>query len=113
MAVVNALGNVLSASADGRQEFLDRPRPDLTPGENTTLISVVTDIACDHSDLVRLCIAGHDGLSNAITPAHTMFDGDVVFASTTKAGAIDANDLLRLFVATQLAVEASMSSAIA
>ena len=112
VAVVNALGNVLAASSDGRREFLDRPRPNLKSGENTTLVATVTDIACDHSDLVRLCIAGHDGLSNAILPAHTMFDGDVVFASTTHPGSIEPNDLLRLYVATQLAVEAAIASAI-
>lgn len=112
VAVVNALGNVRSADSDIRREFLDRPKPDLVQGVNTTLVAIVTNIACDHGDLVRLCVAGHDGLSNAIVPAHTMFDGDVVFASSTNPGSIEPNDLLRLFVATQLAVEAAIDNAI-
>lgn len=111
VVVVNALGNVRSASSDIRREFLERPRPDLTQGKNTTLVAIVTNVACDHSDLIRLCVAGHDGLSNAIVPAHTMFDGDVVFASTTNSGTIEPNDLLRLFIATQLAVEAAIDNA--
>jgi D-aminopeptidase len=111
-AVVNALGNVVAVDAAARRSFLDRPPVSPRAGENTTLISVITDVACDHGDLVRLCIAGHDGLARAIVPAHTMFDGDVVFASTTNPGAIETNALLRLFIATELAVESAIASAV-
>jgi D-aminopeptidase len=112
VAVVNALGNVVEADADVRRSFLDRPPIAPRAGENTTLISVVTDIGCDHSDLVRLCIAAHDGLAREIVPSHTMFDGDVVFASTTNPGRIETNALLRLFIATELAVESAIASAV-
>ncbi|MEJ7839046.1 MAG: P1 family peptidase [Thermomicrobiales bacterium] len=112
VAVVNALGSVRAASPDVRTEFLERLSDSQQAGENTTLVAVVTDIECSHGDLVRLCIAGHDGLSNAIVPAHTMFDGDVVFTSTTNTGSIDPNNLLRLFIATELAVEAAIGQAI-
>lgn len=112
VAVVNALGSVRAASPDLRTEFLERSGVRQRAGENTTLVAVVTDIQCSHGDLFRLCIAGHDGLSNAIVPAHTMFDGDVVFVSTTNPGLIEPNDLLRLFIATELAVEAAIYRAI-
>jgi L-aminopeptidase/D-esterase-like protein len=112
VAVVNALGNVLVASPDDRSQFLSGPPANPRSGENTSLISVVTDVACDHSDLVRLCVAGHDGLARAIAPAHTMFDGDVVFASTTTIGQIEPNALLRLYIATELAVEAAIANAV-
>jgi len=32
------------------------------------------------SQLKRLAVAAHDGIARAIVPAHTLFDGDLVFA---------------------------------
>jgi L-aminopeptidase/D-esterase-like protein len=36
-----------------------------------------------------LALAAHDGIAGAIRPAHTMWDGDAVFALAT--GAVDAD----------------------
>lgn len=52
-------------------------------GGNTTIAIVATDIALDKAQCHRLAIAAHDGLSRAIVPAHTPFDGDLVFAAST------------------------------
>lgn len=112
IAVVNALGNLIHASEDGREALLMHPPAHLKQGENTTLVAVITDVPVRHGDLVRLCVAAHDGLSNAIVPAHTMFDGDVAFAAATHQGDIAPNDLLRLYVATELAVERAIRDAI-
>lgn len=112
LAVVNALGTVLSQRRDNRAAFLARPFPDVREGEQTTLVSVITDIACDHAGLLRCCVAGHDGLARAISPVHTMYDGDVVFASTTNAGHITAESLIRLTIAVELAVERAITNAV-
>ena len=51
--------------------------------ESTTLAVVATDAALTRDEAKRLAIAAHDGLALAIFPAHTLFDGDAVFALAT------------------------------
>jgi L-aminopeptidase/D-esterase-like protein len=55
-------------------------------GANTTIAVVATDAFLDKSACRRLAIMAQDGLSRAIRPAHTPFDGDTVFALATGAG---------------------------
>lgn len=55
--------------------------------EATTLAIVATDAALTQAQLTRLAIAAHDGMARAIVPSHTQFDGDIVFAVSTGAGA--------------------------
>ena len=57
-------------------------------GEATTIAVVATDAALDKAQATRLAIAAHDGLARAIVPAHTPFDGDLVFAAATGARAM-------------------------
>ena len=52
---------------------------------NTTLAVVATDAQLDRGDAWKLAGAAHDGLARAIRPAHTLFDGDIVFALSTGA----------------------------
>jgi len=119
IAVVNAFGIVRMTadnSPDPRVGFLERARDpdanDLAPGKATTLIVVVTTLACNHDALIRCCVAAHDGLSRAIVPAHTLVDGDVVFAAATKESAITPGDLMKLTIATELAVESAIVRAV-
>ncbi len=49
-------------------------------GTNTTLVVVATDVALSKAQLRALAQQAHDGLARAIDPAHTAFDGDIVFA---------------------------------
>lgn len=97
LAVVNALGDVLDAGGriiagtrgpDGG--FVDSSRlareaggPAPMPGTNTTLCVVATDAPLDRTALAALARAGSAGLARRISPAHTPFDGDVVFAVST------------------------------
>jgi L-aminopeptidase/D-esterase-like protein len=55
-------------------------------GANTTIAVVATDAALDKSACRRFAIMAQDGLSRAIRPAHTPFDGDTVFALSTGSG---------------------------
>jgi putative pantetheine hydrolase len=50
---------------------------------NTTIGVVATDAALTKAQCARLAGAGHDGMARAIRPAHSMFDGDTVFALAT------------------------------
>jgi L-aminopeptidase/D-esterase-like protein len=53
--------------------------------ENTTIAVIATDAALSPAQAKRLAIMAQDGLSRAIRPVHTPFDGDVVFALSTAA----------------------------
>lgn len=53
------------------------------PGEATTIAIIATDAALTKAECHRLAIAAHDGLARALVPAHTPFDGDLVFALST------------------------------
>ena len=50
---------------------------------NTTIAIVATDVALDKAGARRLAEVAHGGLARAIHPAHTAFDGDLVFAVST------------------------------
>jgi L-aminopeptidase/D-esterase-like protein len=104
LAAVNAIGNLIGL--DGRLVAgspVDAPRP--SPG-NTTLGVLATNAPLDRAQCRKLAELGHDALALAISPVHTMFDGDVVFAlSTAPSGAerLDPAEFTRVGVA---AVEA-------
>ena len=51
--------------------------------ENTTIAIIATDAKLDKAGAQRLSIAAHDGFARALVPAHTPFDGDLVFTAAT------------------------------
>ncbi|MEG2818021.1 MAG: P1 family peptidase [Comamonas sp.] len=62
------------------------PRPVLA-GSNTTIGVVATDAQITKAQAHRLAVVAHDGLARAISPVHTMSDGDSLFAlGTGQAG---------------------------
>ncbi|SDD72306.1 P1 family peptidase [Actinokineospora iranica] len=111
LAVVNARGEAVDLSTGGlwaadiglADEFppaagyaadIDVPlRSDL----NTTVGVVAVDAALDKAECRRLAMAAQDGLARALRPAHSLFDGDTVFAAATGVhpvtGAADLDDL--------------------
>lgn len=54
-----------------------------TPGTATTLAVVATDVTLDKAGCRRLATMGHDGLARAVSPVHTIMDGDVIFGLST------------------------------
>lgn len=106
---VNAMGEI-DPETDPRGPAIDA----LSQGEfgnNTTLISVITDVPCNHETLQRMCVSAHDALARVIWPSHTVADGDVAFASTV-GGSADGSELtLPLCLATELAVETALRAA--
>lgn len=109
MVVVNAFG-VIQPEQDPRPLVMDALAANPPFGQSTTLISVVTDVACGHDVLTRLCVAAHDALARVIWPSHTVADGDVAFASTVNEGPTDPATILPLSLATELAVEKAILS---
>lgn len=53
------------------------------PGENTAIGIVATDAALTKSQCRQFAIMAHQGLTRAIRPSNTPFDGDVVFGVST------------------------------
>ncbi|HEX9287772.1 MAG TPA: P1 family peptidase [Thermoanaerobaculia bacterium] len=49
-------------------------------GGATTLVCVATTVPFEPGSLKRVAIEAHDGVARAIRPAHTVVDGDTVFA---------------------------------
>ncbi len=56
---------------------------------NTTIGMVVTNAAFSKSQVAKLASMAQNGYARTIRPAHTMFDGDTVFALST--GSIEAD----------------------
>ncbi|MGN6301432.1 MAG: P1 family peptidase [Angustibacter sp.] len=52
-------------------------------GGATTLVVVATDRTLTKAQCAKVAGVSHDGLARAISPVHTMFDGDTAFALAT------------------------------
>ena len=55
----------------------------VNPSGNTTIAIVATDAPLDKAGCQRMATAAHDGIARAIVPAHTPYDGDLVFGVST------------------------------
>jgi L-aminopeptidase/D-esterase-like protein len=83
--VVNSVGGVWD---DDRHQWIAPltswdPAAPLFPGANTTIGVIVTDAVLTKEQANRLATVGHDGIARAVRPAHTMYDGDTLFALAT------------------------------
>ena len=54
-----------------------------TPATNTVIGVVATDDALTKVEANRVALMAQDGLARAVRPAHTLFDGDTLFAAAT------------------------------
>lgn len=85
LAVVNAVGDILDehgeviAGTSAPRPAYSPPGPPELPA-NTVLAAVVTTARLDKRDVRFLATRGSDGITIAVRPAHTRYDGDVVFA---------------------------------
>ena len=63
------------------------------PQANTTIAIVATDADLTQAQAQRIAIAAHDGLARAILPAHTPFDGDLVFVASNNRKPMAGGDM--------------------
>src|SRR5579883_1386344 len=82
IVVVNASGDVINPETQqpfgrGQQADQDIPR---NPFGNTTIAVVATSAFLTKEAANKVAQMAQNGLAQAIRPAHTMFDGDTVFA---------------------------------
>jgi L-aminopeptidase/D-esterase-like protein len=135
-AAVNAFGSVTfgdtpffrAAPFEKDGEFGGRALPASLPAETsrvltkgsagarecTTLAVVATDAALSRSEAQRVAIAAHDGLALSIFPAHTLFDGDAVFALATARRDLGArpHSLVELGAAAAIALARAVAVAV-
>ena len=100
LMAVNAVGNVIgedgkilaglrTASGTRFTSVLDAmgqmsdPSAEQSTGENTVIGVVATNAKLNKSQLHKVAQMAHDGIARAINPAHTMYDGDTIFALAT------------------------------
>ena len=105
LAAVNALGAVVGEDGEPIAENRNPDaEPQSWPGANTTLVVVATNATLSKERAQLLAQAGNEGVSLAVAPAHTMWDGDTVFALAT--GQVDAPQRDLEAMATQAVAEA-------
>jgi L-aminopeptidase/D-esterase-like protein len=106
LAAVNSLGSTIDPISgtfwetrlEIAAEFSGRIRGPVTvpvlptgaAGKNTTLAVVATDAVLSKSHAKRVAMMAHDGMARAIRPAHTLFDGDIVFCLATGRRPLEA-----------------------
>lgn len=104
LAVVNAWGEVIGDQGEilaGMRDpengmvlptlkAMERYRACSTWGQNTTLVVIATNACLDKDGAHKLAQWGHNGLARSIRPAHTVYDGDTVFALATGEMQADA-----------------------
>lgn len=125
LMAVNALGDIRDAQGSGEiiagakrnGRFLNAGRYLLEgneaapePFRNTTIGVVATDAKLDKGQLKRLCYSAQDGLALAIHPAHTLYDGDTVFALST--GHRPAPDMVALGAAGTAVTARAIANAV-
>ena len=55
----------------------------LRAGQATTIGVVATDATLTKADCAKLADVAHDGIARAVSPVHTAYDGDTLFALAT------------------------------
>jgi L-aminopeptidase/D-esterase-like protein len=85
IVVCNAGGDVV----DERGEVIAGASSDAAPswsqirGQSTVLAAVATNATLDKSRAMHVARMGAAGISRSVRPAHTFYDGDIVFAAAT------------------------------
>ncbi len=87
LVVVNALGDILDPQTQrivaGARSPLRGEQPAASPTNlfgNTTLAVVATTASLSKEEVNKVAQMAHDGLALVTRPAHTLFDGDTIFA---------------------------------
>jgi L-aminopeptidase/D-esterase-like protein len=110
IVAVNAVGDVIDpgsgavvagartpdgkALADARKLLREGRSPKTSAAQNTTIGAVATNARLTKVQATKVAQMAHDGLARAIYPAHTMGDGDAIFALAT--GGFDNGDVSRV-----------------
>ena len=84
LVVVNALGDVIDPQTQqvvaGTRNSTGQGFLATNPFDNTTIAVVATTASLTKAQVNKVAQMAHDGIAQTIRPAHTMSDGDVIFA---------------------------------
>ena len=84
LVVVNASGDVIDPQTQqvvaGTRKPTESHLLSLNPFGNTTIAVVATNASLSKEHVNKVAQMAHNGLAQVIHPAHTMFDGDTIFA---------------------------------
>ena len=107
--VAGAPDGAASQTADTTPEQQHERTPGIA-GTNTTIGVVATDAALSSVEANIVASMAHDGIARAIHPAHTLHDGDTLFALSTGKRKSDVNavGVLAAEVVAQAIVNAVM-----
>ena len=110
IVAVNAVGDIIDPAtgtvvagvrtsdgkglADARRLLRSGALPRAAIGQNTTIGVVATNARLTKIQATKIAQMAHDGLARTIYPAHTMGDGDTIFALAT--GTVDNADISRI-----------------
>lgn len=92
LVAVNAVGDVVDPSngeviaglrTGNTMGWLKEHRPRAPVRSNTVIGVVATDARLTKAQATKVAQMAQDGLARTIRPAHTMFDGDTIFALST------------------------------
>ncbi len=98
LVVVNALGDIIDPSTNeiiagalnndkktflNTEKFIIEGAQSKQQFKNTTIGVVATNAVLTKTSATRVAMMAQDALARTIRPAHTMFDGDTVFAIST------------------------------
>jgi L-aminopeptidase/D-esterase-like protein len=89
LAAVNALGEIVDAGGEPLAASRSPDRQESAHPGNTTLVVVATNATLSRERAHLLAQAAHEGISDAVRPAHTIWDGDTVFTLAT--GRVEAD----------------------
>jgi L-aminopeptidase/D-esterase-like protein len=104
LVVVNALGDIINpqtqqviagASNPAGKAFLAA-----NPFSNTTIAVVATSASLSKDEANKMAQMAHNGIALTIRPAHTMFDGDTIFALALGQHLPDGQDVAAVRIST-------------
>jgi L-aminopeptidase/D-esterase-like protein len=73
------------------KSFIGRTTLSIASHEHTTIGVVATNARLDKEQVNKVAQMAQDGLARTVRPAHTMFDGDTIFALATGKRKADVN----------------------
>lgn len=86
LEVGNEFGGLRAPSSEQCASSDGRSSPATPRSTNTTIAVVATNAPLDKEEAQKMAGVAHDGLARAISPMHTLYDGDSVFALSTGVG---------------------------
>ncbi len=111
LVAVNALGDVIDPKTGKKLaglrsgstlEWMKKNKPRAAVQSNTVIGVIATNAKLDKAEATKVAQMAHDGLAQTIRPAHTMYDGDTIFALATGEQTADVS-LVGAFAAEVMA----------